>query len=398
MILALSGLPMILLGLLAAVGIFLFARWLPRFLAQFGMTGETRLITVIAFVGLMIFGTLKFFWNLHEDSNPAEPTQANVVIDEPTGTPIQPAPTEMDAFVAQNYPNLNAYRSSLKQRLAELRTFFQEVKQWAEASPTQIKFLNDIINIRWSGFEALRATDKAVDLSLREFWIHYQTGQSRYVAKVFEEESSLLVDKIKDAQAFDNTSDQAEQAEIDRLLLAARKQLENTDIPRDLKNPRMERYFEPYTEKNRQFLLQWLQGKQEQTLISSLQILHDNQVKIEDSLRQIHNYLDDEANYELEKPMQEVIQRWQTVGRYTLYAQYQILYAVETQYLMEKLAKHAAHHPNAAVRQPSRAARDLYVRLQELAPQLARRAQTRRIEEVEQSYSPTLFLPTEKRR
>ncbi|MBU0657079.1 MAG: hypothetical protein KJ914_18295 [Gammaproteobacteria bacterium] len=391
---------MALLWLLAAVGIFMFARGLPRFLDRFHITNsETRLLIMIAFTGVILFGTANFLWNLGEEKPKSLPEPQPEEASTEALEQEQPAPDDVDGFVALNYRNLHDYRSSLKRRLKELHSFFfKDVKKWGEQSPQQRGFLQNIIDIRWPGYEEMQETDAAVDLSLREFWIHYQTGQSRYVAKVFEEEANLLIEKIKDAQAFDNTADKSEQEEIDKLLTNVRKQLENKDIPRDPKNSRKELKFTPYTSQNRQMLLDWLQTKQEGTLVSSLEILGDNQNKIEESLRQIHEYLKNPDNAALRQPMIKIIELWQAVGRYNLYAQYQILNAVEAEYLVEKLSGGSAPALNAAVRQPPKAARDLHVRLLEVAPQIAQRAISRRVTEVEQSYSPTTFTELNKKK
>lgn len=401
MLLASHGFSMALLWLLAAVGIFMFARGLPQFLDRFHITNsETRLLIMIAFIGVILFGTVNFLWNLGEEKPKSSPEPQPEEASTEALEQGPPAPDNVDGFVALNYRNLHDYRSSLKQRLKELHNFFfKDVAKWGEQSPQLRGFLQNIVDIRWPGYKEMQETDIAVDLSLREFWIHYQTGQSRYVAKVFEEEANLLIEKIKDAQAFDNTADKSEQEEIDKLLTNVRKQLENKDIPRDPKNSRKELKFTPYTNQNRQMLLDWLQTKQEGTLVSSLEILGDNQNKIEESLRQIHEYLKNPANAALRQPMIKIIELWQAVGRYNLYAQYQILNAVEAEYLVEKLSGGSAPALNAAVRQPPKAARDLHVRLLEVAPQIAQRAISRRVTEVEQSYSPTTFTePNKKKR
>lgn len=389
MLLAIHGFSMTLLWLLAAVGIFMFARWLPRFLDRFNIVNhETRLLIMIAFVGVILFGTLNFLWNLGEKGQ--QPTQEQA---EQAAAKAEPPPDTLDTFVAANYSNLHTYRTSLKQRLEELSIFFfKDVKTWGEQSPHLRDFLQSIIDIRWPSYKELRDTDTAVDLSLREFWIHYQTGESRYVAKVFEEESNLLVDKIKDAQAFDNSADRAEQEEIDKLLTTAHAQLENTDIPRERRNSKKEQPFTPYTDKNRQLLLDWLQTRRESTLITSLEILADNQNKIENSLIQIQEYLKNPENEQLREPMKKIVELWQAVGRYNLYAQYQILYAVEAEYIIDKLKAKTAPSPLIVLRQPSKAEQELHVRLIEVAPQIAQRARERRVKEVEQSYSPTVFF------
>lgn len=375
---------MSLLWLLAAAGIVLFTRWLRGFLSRFDFNKETKLLIMIAFTGVMIFGVMNFLWKLSDRKN--QPSQAN------TEETAQLEPTELDAFVASNYRTLHDYHNSLKQRLTELHTFlYQDVKKWAKASPHQRDFLQNILDIRWESYKELTEANKIVDLSLREFWIHYQTGQNRYVAKVFEEEASELVDKIKDAQAFDNTAEKSEKEETEKLLTTARHQLENQDIPRDPKNRKKEQVFQPYSEKNQQILLDWLQARQDEgTLISSLEILADNQNHIERNLKLINDYLKEEANRDLREPLQKIIQQWQDLGHYNLYAQYQILYAVEAEYIVEKLAGQPPS-PNAPPIQQSKASQQLYVRLREVAPLIAHRAKSRRIEEVEQSYSPSSF-------
>lgn len=364
----------------------MFARWLRGFLIRFDFSKETKLLIMIAFVGVMIFGTMNFIWKLSDRNEQPRPRQPDSEETEATAEP-----TELDDFVAKNYRALNDYRNSLKQRLTELHAFlYKDVKEWAKNSPHQREFLQNILDIRWDSYKELAKANRIVDLSLREFWIHYQTGQNRYVAKVFEEEANALVDTIKDAQAFDNTADKGEREETDALLTNTRNQLENEDIPRDPKNRKKEQIFKPYSDKNRQMLLDWLQARQnEGTLISSLEILADNQSHIERNLKLIQDYLKDDANRDLREPLQKIIEQWQELGRYNLYAQYQILFAVEAEYIVEKLAGKTP--PNAPPIQPSKTRQQLYVRLREVAPLIAHRAKARRVDEVEQSYSPSSF-------
>lgn len=369
----------------------MFARWLRGFLSRFDFSKETKLLIMIAFTGVMIFGAMNFLWKLSDKKTP--PLQEN------TEETTQAEPTRLDDFVASNYRTLHDYHNSLKHRLTELHTFlYQDVKKWAKASPHQRDFLQNILDIRWESYKEFTETGKVVDLSLREFWIHYQTGQSRYVIKVFEEEANELIDKIKNTQAFDNTAEQAEKEETEKLLTTARNQLENQDIPRAPKNRKKEQVFQSYSEKNQQMLLDWLQARQnEGTLISSLEILTDNQNHIDRNLKLIKDYLKEDANRDLREPLQKIIQQWQDLGRYNLYAQYQILYAVEAEYIVEKLASQSPP-PNTPSLQQSKASQQLYVHLREIAPIIAHRAKSRRLEEVEQSYSPSSFAISDQKK
>ena len=379
------GLFLAILWLLAGGGIFVFARWLGRVLDKFPLEPDTRRLIMIGFVGIVLFGTLNFVWRI---SHYTPQDTADSVTDSET-----PAIGTDDAngLMQLHYPDLQAHRQNLKERRAALLNFFKDIQLWAQASPHHITFLQSLINIHWKSQEDLKEADEAVDLSVQELWIHYSTGEGNYVISRFKPEAEILVERIRDAQRFDNTGFKAEQTEVQDLLEQAQRQLAYTDIPADPKDRRKPQAFVAYTPENRKMLVDWLQQRQETTLLNALSQLDDNQHQITTKLQQLQTFMQQTDNRALYEALQKVIASWQDLSRYNQYADYQILFAAEVGLLLEKLS---AYHPKHISPNPRTLSliQQLHDSLLQTAPEIARRAQIRRTE-VERSYSPTSFIP-----
>ena len=237
----------------------------------------------------------------------------------------------------------------------------------------------------------MKEADEAVDLSVQELWIHYSTGEGNYVIGRFKPEAEILVERIRDAQRFDNTGFKAEQTEVQDLLEQAQRQLAYTDIPADPKDRRKPQAFVAYTPENRKMLVDWLQQRQETTLLNALSQLDDNHHQITTKLQQLQTFMQQTDNRALYEALQKVIASWQDLSRYNQYADYQILFAAEVGLLLEKLS---AYHPKHISPNPRTLSliQQLHDSLLQTAPEIARRAQIRRTE-VERSYSPTSFIP-----
>lgn len=379
------GLFLAILWLLAGGGIFVFARWLGRVLDKFPLEPDTRRLIMIGFVGIVLFGTLNFVWRI---SHYTPQDTADSVTDSETpaiGT------DDADGLMQLHYPDLQAHRQNLKERRAALLNFFKDIQLWAQASPHHITFLQSLINIHWKSQEDLKEADEAVDLSVQELWIHYSTGEGNYVISRFKPEAEILVERIRDAQRFDNTGFKAEQTEVQDLLEQAQRQLAYTDIPADPKDRRKPQAFVAYTPENRKMLVDWLQQRQETTLLNALSQLDDNQHQITTKLQQLQTFMQQTDNRALYEALQKVIASWQDLSRYNQYADYQILFAAEVGLLLEKLS---AYHPKHISPNPRTLSliQQLHDSLLQTAPEIARRAQIRRTE-VERSYSPTSFIP-----
>ena len=379
------GLFLAILWLLAGGGIFVFARWLGRVLDKFPLEPDTRRLIMIGFVGIVLFGTLNFVWRI---SHYTPQDTADSVTDSETpaiGT------DDADGLMQLHYPDLQAHRKNLKERRAALLNFFKDIQLWAQASPHHITFLQSLINIHWKSQEDLKEADEAVDLSVQELWIHYSTGEGDYVISRFKPEAEILVERIRDAQRFDNTGFKAEQTEVQDLLEQAQRQLAYTDIPADPKDRRKPQAFVAYTPENRKMLVDWLQQRQETTLLNALSQLDDNHHQITTKLQQLQTFMQQTDNRALYEALQKVIASWQDLSRYNQYADYQILFAAEVGLLLEKLS---AYHPKHISPNPRTLSliQQLHDSLLQTAPEIARRAQIRRTE-VERSYSPTSFIP-----
>lgn len=380
------GILLTLLWLIAAGGIIVFTRWLNRFLATFEqLETEMRLLIMIGFVGVVLFGTLNFLWDSGRRSPNDSPT--------PQTTLTAISEEELNALLQNQYPSLHESRNALLQRINALQNFFQDLKQWAKASPHQTDFLQALLDIHWKSQESLVNARNQVERSIQEFTLHYSTGKTDHVINTYRHQADELVKTIQAAQRFDSTGFRTEQTETQNLLKKALAQLGQAEIPPDPKNRKQPITVSPYDEKNRQLLLEWLQLHPEnQPIIASIETLQNNQKETLIKQQHIIAFLDKAQDRPLHEAMKSVLIMWEAMVRHNQYADYQILFAVESLYLLEKLTPYQP--PNASPNPITQEyAQTLYARLLTAAPEIAQRAYEHRVNGVERSYNPSSFIP-----
>jgi hypothetical protein len=323
------GLVLTLLWLAAAAGIFLFTRWLNRFLDRFELDADMRVLAMISFVGMMLVGTLSFLWKLEDKQAPPQPP--------PNNNPQHPQPeTKLESFEATAYPDLFGLRQQMIKQLTGLETFFRQVEDWAREMPTQRPFLQKIVNIRWEQREKLREAYGKINLSREEFWLHYNTGSDRHVREMFDSEALRLQKRIQDALGTSREFQQTEKDSINDHLASAGDLLEgNIKNKTKAKSKSKTRQtlpalpqFEPYTEENRQTLIQWLTQRQETSVLAQLQQLQQEETKIREKMNYILEY--QKINTDLVEPVKDLFDTWNRALSYNLYAQYRLLFAAET--------------------------------------------------------------------
>lgn len=378
------GFALFLLWLLAAAGVVLFVRWLNQFLEGFELERDTRLLAIIAFTGVVLFGVLNFLWDVGSQQQKS-PMQTNKVEVVDGDADI----TDVDVFIQAHHPTLYDFRSKLQSRRKALQSFFENVRQLAQDSPHMQDFLQEVVDIRWDTQEDMFKTEKGVNLSLQEFWIYHSTGEKAYVNRMFSDIADKLVDKIKDSLAFDAEQLGMEQKKIQAMLKNASQQLDNNGIPSDPKNRRKSLAFGRYEAPNITFLRGWLLKRNQPGIVAQIDKLLENQQEIQRKAEKIQTFLKQPPSAELRKAMGDVVEEWKNTSRYNQYSLYQILYAAELLYVLEKITgkDEVAEQPETLQQ-----AKQLWVHLQQTAPVIADLAWRNRTEGVERSYNPGSFF------
>ena len=322
---------------LAAVGLFLFAQWLNTFLKQnFNLPPDMQMLIVLAFTGIL--GILMFasLWDWHSDKPTPSQTAPNIAVN------IQTAPTpKTDAltqFEQETYPDLANLRQSMLQQLQSLQSFFAKVAAMGEQMPHQRPFLQRIVDNRWTRQTQLTKAYQDIDKSRRTFWMYYQTGENQYVRKMFDTEANRLKNTIQDALGESLKSEQAEWVLVDEQIDKAGQQLKQSKLLKTNKTT-----FQPYTDANSQYLAQWLNQQQESTILINLNQLRQEENKIRERIRYVQAY--QRSNPDLREQINTLLGEWQYALIYNQYAQYRLLFAVETLLVIQQIGYSADLRP-----------------------------------------------------
>lgn len=371
-----------LIWLLAITALVLFVLWLNRFLQQnFQLPSDTQLLILITFSGAITLGTLSFLWGLDQDR------MTDTAVEGRTGQA-----TPLHQQLQQDYPELYQQWIQLQQRIQELNTFFHNVKTWSRDSPTQAKFLQQIVDIRWQSYQRLRQAHKTVSMNLRQYWIMRQTSKQnvRYIEQQFKAQSEILVETMQSALAADTNANKDERQTIIKAIQQAQKQLQHTHIPKDPKNRKAYLAFTPYNDNNREQLQNWLKLRQNMTALRlHTEDLHNNLHNINTSIKEFQKYISAPENADLRPRMRATAQQWLKARHSAQYSEYQVLYAIELMYILDKLT--AVQPPlvsNTPVQRQTKALEALYEDLQEMAPRIVQQAREQLTDNIVEAYQP----------
>lgn len=365
------GLILFITWLAAATGLFLFIRWLSRFLSKFNLPNDIRLLILIGFSGVMLVAALSFLWR-QGAKEPSVPTEAS------TGSPKKPQ-TELDleTYESTTYPELYGLRQEMLKQLANLHTFFGKITVWADLMPTQRPFLQTIIDIRWEQSKQLQAAYDAIDRSRRAFWLHYHTGEDKHVRTMFNDEAVRLQKRIQDALGDSREFQLAEADAIHTYLQKVDTLLKDPELPKPKRGQAPNTVFTPYSDQNRQTLLNVLTTKQENSILPNLHQLQQEEQRIREKLAYMLQY--QQVNTDLLEETKDLILAWNDALIYNQYAQYRILFATEALETTSLLGIAPNNRDYAW----------LLKELRELAPSILAQAQTER-DIAAYSYNPDL--------
>ena len=314
---------------LAAVGLFLFAQWLNTFLRQnFNLATDMQMLIVLAFTGIL--GILMFasLWDWHSSPNTSvTPNPTPVAVNVPVN---QPSLDALSQFEQETYPDLANLRTTMLKQLQTLNSFVTNVGSMAQQMPHQRPFLQRIVDNRWERKTQLSKAYQTIDKSRRTFWMYYQTGENQYVRKMFDNEANRLKNTIQDALGESLKSAQAEASLVTEQIDKASQQLKQATFPKNAKH-----VFTAYSDANSQLVAHWLQQQQESTLLIAVNQLRQEENKIRERIRYVQAYR--QNNPDLREQVNTLLTEWQQALIYNQYAQYRLLFAIETLVVMQQL-------------------------------------------------------------
>jgi hypothetical protein len=275
----------------------------------------------------MLVAALNFLWK-QEVKQPTPPTTNSSTAPDSTADAQQPqTEINLDTYESTTYPDLYGLRQEMIKQLQDLNTFFAQINDLAERLPAQRRFLQDIIDIRWERRKQLQQAYQAIDRSRRAFWLHYHTGEDHYVRKMFAEEAVRLQKRIQDGLGDSREFQLAEAEAISKHLRAADDLLKAAKLPTPQKGQSINTIFRPYSDQNRQTLIELLTRKQENSILVNLKQLQQEEKRVYDKLAYMQQY--QQINTDLQEETYSLILAWNQALIYNQYAQYRILFATE---------------------------------------------------------------------
>lgn len=322
------GLVLFIFTLAIISGIFLFARWLSRFLRNFELPADTRVLILISFVGVLLVASMNFLWRQSANQQPTPPDGEATATDGQSKGEIK-----LDTYESTAFPELYGLRQDMIRQINMLHEFFAHIYDWAEQMPAQRRFLQTISDIRWNQSQQLQHAYQGIDRSRREFWMHYHTGEDHHVRQMFGEEAVRLQKRIQDALGDSHKFQMDEADTINQHVHDAVALLQATKLVKPKKGQNYP--FQPYSEENRQRLVERLTQQQETTILTHLGYLHQTEAQIRKKIAYITEYR--EVNTDLQSEVNDLIRTWNDALIYNQYAQYRILFGVESLELITRL-------------------------------------------------------------
>lgn len=241
-------------------------------------------------------------------------------------------------FEQENFSELYDNRTSLYRDIKGLDAFFVKIKQFAPSVPKQIPLLNRIYQLRQETYKRYSQRYLEVSQQLRNFWVHYSTGNSENTLQKFQPVVTRLIQDIQQTRG-DDIDNQAKQAQyIIEAMRAAETMLKSNKLPT------AQQGLTSYKLDNRQQIMEWLNKNGSNNVLESLTMLTNQRAHIFQQIQTVKNYI---QRYR-DLPLGRTLQLWQTALQHNLYAEYRLLYAVEIPAALQQLGielpvKQSAH-------------------------------------------------------
>lgn len=322
----------IILGLL---GLVLLWQWLLGYITTLDVAPEKRgLITlvVVMLVGLIWLSYAFKLNHWRQSTNPQSAQTSNngtILEEDILNQPVENLSEEqkLARFEQENFPELYNQRTALYRDIKGLEAWFIKAKQFAPAVPKQIPFLNRIYQLRQATHKTYTQRYLEISQQLRNFWVHYSTGNSEDVMIKFQPVVARLIKTIQQTRGDDIDNQDAEMQATIETMRAAETMLKSNKLPS------AQQGITSYKGDNRQRLINWLTTNGSENVLQSLTMLGNQRSHIFQQIQTVKLYME---RYK-DLPLNRTLQLWQTALQHNFYAEYRLLYASEIPYTLQQL-------------------------------------------------------------
>lgn len=346
---------------LAVIG---FGLWLLRYMTRMEYAPEKRTLFTVIVIACLTFIAFSLGLKLHKarsGDTPAPPAEQQPTPESPepviigavkeTAVPQQPAtgntadyPTgeqqlvpenlseedRLRLFETENFPALYEQRMALGQEIKATEAFFRRINALANQTPKHYSLLRDIAQIRKNGYEKLKQRNISASQYLRDFWVHYNTGNSHDAIRKFTPIAEQLTKKIKETrgQLLDNK--RREEKVISAHMYKVGASLKTNTIPGSQAGK-----ITSYNTQNRRLIIDWLRAKGAIDMLDALDNLAQQRNIINDRVKRIQSF---QKRYpDLNQTLSRTLELWAQAEESNYYAEYRLLYAAESRYIVEHL-------------------------------------------------------------
>lgn len=362
--------------ILGALGLVLLWQWLLGYISTWEVAPEKHRLITLAIVSLLGLVWLSYafklnHWRQATPISSAPPSNnGSLLAEDMLNQPAENLSEEqkLALFERENFPELYNNRLALYRDIQDLDAFFIKIQKLAPLVPKQIPLLNRIYQLRQNTHQQYSQRYLEVSQQLRNFWVHYTTGNSEDALQKFQPIANRLSKTIQQTRG-DNLDNQAKQ---EQYLIEAMRAAEA--LLKSNKLPAAQLGITSYKLDNRQRIMAWLDKNGSDSLREALTMLSNQRAHILQQIQLVKNYIQRYPDL----PLTRTLQAWQIALQHNMYAEYRLLYAVEILATLDQLG----------ITPPDTARARLESTLETQIPNILRFVNTM-VSQAEQAYAPT---------
>lgn len=332
--------------ILGILGLYLLWQWLLGYIIHLDVAPEKRGLITLVVVMLAGLIWLSYAFKLNhwrQNTTPSPVTASNpdsILAEDVLNQPVENLTEEqkLARFEQENFPDLYDNRTALYRDIKGLDEFFIKIKQFAPSVPKQIPLLNRIYQLRQDTHKRYSQRYLEVSQQLRNFWVHYSTGNSEDALQKFQPVVARLIKTIQQTRGDDLDNQGKQEQSIIEAMRVAETMLKSNKLPT------AQQGLTSYKLDNRQRIMDWLDKNGSSNVVESLTMLTNQRAHIFQQIQTVKNYIQRYPDL----PLGRTLQLWQNALQHNLYAEYRLLYAVEIPASLQQLGvdlppKQSAH-------------------------------------------------------
>ena len=277
---------------------------------------------------------------------------------------------QLALFEMENYPALYEQRVALNQDIEQQEIFFQTINQLAVRVPKQRDLLVQIYRIRQQLTQKLKQKNIDASQHLRDFWVHYNTGNSHDAITKFNKVVPDLTRSIQSTRSQKLDYGKREANVMGNSMQSAGQALKNNRLP-----PQLAGKITAYSPANRKLLTDWLSTQDSNLILPALDRLSSERNLIRDRINQVKSF--QQRYIDLYNILDRTLKLWTKALEANYYAEYRLLNAIEHRYIVDELGLDTASSAD------ERLARDLIAYTESVAGYAEDM-----LEKAEQAYQP----------